>query len=144
KEDYFPPDTVFITGAGWDAGETVRFVFHEEPLIHPDGGYDVAADAAGHIADQTFVIDSSHIGVRFTLTATGQTSGKAAQATFTDNTKTVQAKTRPSPIAASISAILYDGSGTCPNSGGTPNSRGSWNLTSATTTIANASNTNGK
>src|SRR6476469_5428688 len=50
KEDYFPPDTVFITGAGWDAGETVNLVFHEEPLIHPDGGYSVVADGAGHLA----------------------------------------------------------------------------------------------
>ena len=144
KEDYFPPDTVFITGAGWDAGETVNLVFHEEPLIHPDGGYSVVADGAGHLANQTFVIDSSHIGVRFTLTATGQSSGKTAQATFTDATKTVQASTTVSPIAASITAILYNTSGTCTTAGGGPTSLGSFNLTSAVTTIAPATNTNGK
>ena len=144
KEDYFPPDTVFITGAGWDAGETVNLVFHEEPLIHPDGGYSVVADGAGHLANQTFVIDSSHIGVRFTLTATGQSSGKTAQATFTDATKTVQASTTVSPIAASITAILYNTSGTCTTAGGGQTSLGSFNLTSAVTTIAAATNTNGK
>ena len=61
--------------------------------------------------NQSSSIDSSHIGVRFTLTATGQTSGKTAQATFTDATKTVQASTTVSPIAASITAILYNASG---------------------------------
>ena len=38
KEDYSPGDTVIVTGAGWEPGETVSLLFHEDvdPPIHPD------------------------------------------------------------------------------------------------------------
>ena len=143
KEDYFPPDTVIVTGAGWEPGETVSLLLHEDPAVHPDATTNKSADDAGHILDQYFVIDSSHIGVRFTLTATGQTSGKTAQATFTDASKTVQAATSVSPMTATITAILYNASGTC-TTGGSTTSLGSFSLTSTAQTIANATNINGK
>ena len=53
------------------------------------------------------------------------------------------ASTTVSPIAASITAILYNASGTCATQGGST-CLGTFNLTSAATTIAPATNTNGK
>ena len=56
--------------------------------------------------NQQFVIDSAHIGVRFTLTATGQTSGRTAQATFTDatglNSVTMLGTQTPAPVAPAV------------------------------------------
>src|SRR6266404_115199 len=87
KEDYQPGDTVSVTGAGWEPGETVTLLFHEDldPPIHPDKSLTTVADPAGHISNRQYEIEETDLGVRFTLTATGQTSGKTAQATFTDN-----------------------------------------------------------
>ena len=87
KEDYTPGDTVAVSGAGWEPGETVSLLFHEEvsPPIHPDETLSAVADEQGHIFNREYGIDSTDIGIRFTLTATGQTSGRSAQATFTDN-----------------------------------------------------------
>ena len=38
KEDYLPPDTVVVTGAGWEPGETVSLLVHElvDPPVQPD------------------------------------------------------------------------------------------------------------
>ncbi len=90
REDYFPPDTVIVTGAGWEPGETVSLVFHEDvdPQVRPDVTLTAIADGSGHILNQEFVIDSTHVGARFTLTATGLTSGRTAQTTFTDANRT--------------------------------------------------------
>ena len=30
KEDYAPGETVIVTGAGWEPGETVSMLFHED------------------------------------------------------------------------------------------------------------------
>ena len=84
KPDYAPGETVTITGTGWDAGETVRLVLTEDPAIHEARGWDVVADDAGGFVDKSFSPEAHHVGVVFTLTATGQTSGKAAETTFTD------------------------------------------------------------
>jgi uncharacterized repeat protein (TIGR01451 family) len=87
KDDYAPGDTVTVTGTGWEPGETVSLLFHEDanPPIHPDKTLTALADELGHIVNHQYDIDSTDIGVRFTLTATGQTSGRTAQTTFTDN-----------------------------------------------------------
>ena len=90
KDDYFPPDTVVVTGAGWTPGETVQLLFHEDldPPTLEDVTLSAVADEGGHILNQQFVIDSTHVGARFILTATGLTSGLTAQTTFTDANKT--------------------------------------------------------
>jgi YDG domain-containing protein/Big-like domain-containing protein/MBG domain-containing protein len=130
REDYFPPDTVVITGAGWDAGETVTLGLQEDmnPPVHPEVTLTATADAAGHILNQEFEIDSTAIGVRFTLTATGQTSGRTAQATFTDNTGlnsvTMLGTQTPTPVTPGGSAtygtiasnsvqVRFNGNGSC-------------------------------
>src|SRR6266540_7109251 len=35
KTDYAPGEVIIITGAGWDPGEAVTLLLHEEPMIHP-------------------------------------------------------------------------------------------------------------
>ncbi len=87
KEDYQPGDTVTVTGGGWEPGETVTLLFHEEvdPPIHPDKSLSAVADPMGHILSREYEIEETDLGVRFTITATGTTSGRTAQATFTDD-----------------------------------------------------------
>jgi trimeric autotransporter adhesin len=130
REDYFPPDTVIITGAGWEPGETVTLQIQEDvsPPTHPATTLTTTADGAGHILNQQLEIDSTAIGVRFTLTATGQTSGRTAQATFTDatglNSVTMLGVQTPSPInpggsvtygtvASNSVQVRFNGNGSC-------------------------------
>jgi hypothetical protein len=109
KDDYQPGDTVLVTGAGWAPGETVSLLFHEDldPPVHPDKTFTAVADADGHIVNHDYLIDEEDLNVRFTLQATGLTSGKTAQATFTDavNFQSVAVGTQtPTPIAPGASA----------------------------------------
>ena len=111
REDYFPPDTVIITGAGWGPGETVSLLFQQDVEPQRERDPHDGSGQRGHIYDQQFVIDSSHIGVRFTLTATGQTSGKTAQATFTDATQDRhRQRPRSRPSLRRSRPILYNAS----------------------------------
>jgi hypothetical protein len=84
KEDYAPGEIVTITGSGWEPGETVFMQLHEDPLVHGDRTLSAVADENGHIFNNSFSPEEHDIGVRFVLEATGQTSGRTAQATFTD------------------------------------------------------------
>ena len=85
REDYPPGDTVIVTGSGWEPGETVYMLLHEDPLVHGDRTLTATADEQGNIFNNQFVPEEHDLGVRFVLTATGQTSGRTAQTTFTDN-----------------------------------------------------------
>ena len=83
--DYYPGDTVIITGSGWTPGETVTL------NIVSDCGctnetYVVTADADGNIYNADFVIQEWHLGASFVLTATGS-NGNYAETTFTDSPK---------------------------------------------------------
>jgi hypothetical protein len=85
KADYAPGDTVKVSGTGWQPGETVLLHFDETPTVCVNGHNRYAvADENGNIFNDTYLIEQRHIGVSFLLTATGQTSGFTAQATFTD------------------------------------------------------------
>ena len=87
RNDYLPGDTVFITGSGWDSGETVALEIVENPLIHPAETLIVTADDMGDISAE-YAIQEHDLGQAFKLTATGQTSGLTAQTTFTDGKPT--------------------------------------------------------
>ncbi len=85
KPDYAPGEVVVITGTGWLPGETVSMILHEESqLLEPDVTLLSEADADGNIINAVWSPDVNDIGLTFTLTATGQTSGLTAQTTFTD------------------------------------------------------------
>src|SRR5207245_7052654 len=92
QADYPPGGTVYITGAGFQAGETVT----NQVLHIPDTGdnntspahqpWTVTADDAGNFSTTWDVpFDQDELGATLQLTATGQSSGLAAQATFTDS-----------------------------------------------------------
>jgi|GEM_PF-2251314 len=89
KDDYQPGNYVIITGSGWQPGETVSFHFEEEPkpatCVNPHDLIAVA-DSNGNIYNNQFLIKENHLGVKFTLTATGQMSGLTAITNFTDAT----------------------------------------------------------
>src|SRR6266850_1394374 len=91
QSDYPPGSTVYITGAGFAPGETVQC----QVLHIPDSGdnntstahqpWTTTADDSGNISTTWDVpFDEDELGATLQLTATGQTSGLVAQATFTD------------------------------------------------------------
>jgi hypothetical protein len=82
--DYAPGEVVAITGAGWEPGETVVLVLHEDPAECPERELTAIADDEGDIANSDFVVDEHDVGVTFSVTATGLTSGLTAETTFTD------------------------------------------------------------
>ncbi len=85
KEDYQPYETVVVTGTGWLAGETVSLLLHEDADFHGDRTLYATADADGNFVNTEFAPEPHDIGVTFTLTATGQTSGYVAETTFKDS-----------------------------------------------------------
>src|SRR5882724_12887352 len=84
KADYAPGENVVITGSGWEPGETVVLILHEDPQLDPDLQLTSVADANGGFTNADFIVDVFDIGVTFTLTATGGSSRLTAETTFTD------------------------------------------------------------
>lgn len=84
KTDYQPGETVIITGSGWAAGETVRLAVRRESSEAADANLSAVADEYGNILNREFTVGREHVGASFTLTATGQSSGRTATARFTD------------------------------------------------------------
>ena len=82
KADYAPGEVIVITGGGWDPGEAVTLLLHEEPTIHPDRRVTVIADASGNIFDNQFTQDAHDRGVMLQLTARGRNTGLSTQAAF--------------------------------------------------------------
>src|SRR5437867_1998247 len=91
QADYAPGQVVTITGSGWQFGDVVSLVLHEDPAIDTHPTLTATADASGHIFNNQFAPDARDVGVRFYMTATGQTSGSVALATFTDDNFSVGA-----------------------------------------------------
>jgi hypothetical protein len=120
KEDYPPGETVTVTGAGWLAGETVTLRFYEDTVINLNRTLSAVADESGHILNAQFVTMEQDVGVRFVLVATGETSGKTAQTTFTDGTMRITAATPTpfSPNQASSAGLKDNNSITARNQGG--------------------------
>src|SRR5439155_10999767 len=86
KSDYHPGEVVTITGAGWQPGEAVSLVIHEEPTTFGDVALSAVADASGHFANTDYSPEVHDAGFKYTLTAMGQASGFVAQTTFSDTT----------------------------------------------------------
>jgi YDG domain len=83
KADYGPGEMVYLTGSGWQPGESVRIVVNDDGLQEQPWQRDVTltADAAGNIAD-SFELAVWFVA-NYTVTATGEQSGTATTA-FTD------------------------------------------------------------
>ena len=110
RDDYWPGETVTITGSGWQPGETVTLKISEDADTHNDFTYTAVADGQGNITNAQFApIENEvfhHFGMRFYLTATGVAS--TALNTFTDGNSTITGTVRDSvtnaPIAGAIVA----------------------------------------
>jgi large repetitive protein len=84
QDDYAPGEIVHVVGKGWESGETVNLFMSEDPNTHEDVSMDAVADGNGEFSVHFYDVQEHDIGVTFTLTATGQTSGSKAVAVFTD------------------------------------------------------------
>ena len=84
QDDYAPGELVRVTGRGWAPNEIVHFDMTEDPDTHGDVAQDVQADSAGAFDVPFYDVQDHDLGVTFTLTATGQSSGSKAVAVFTD------------------------------------------------------------
>jgi hypothetical protein len=84
KDDYQPGDTVYFTGSGWPANDTLDIVLEDEPATHEPHAWWVPVGEDGTFSDSTYVVDVGDIDVTFTLTATSRASGRSLAVQFTD------------------------------------------------------------
>jgi Bacterial Ig-like domain (group 3) len=85
QEDYPPFSYVYISGTGFEPGETVNMIVVElDPTQQSFEPWDVVADDNGNIETSWYIFSEEFIGATMQVTATGQTSGLTASAIFTD------------------------------------------------------------
>jgi hypothetical protein len=120
KLDYAPGETAVISGTGWQAGETVNIILHEDPHTHTERRLTATADASGNFT-ANYLVDLHDLNVTFIIGAKGQTSGKTAQTTFTDSQPTAVSLTpasvsvTPGNIAGYAANVTMGGNSTnCP------------------------------
>jgi hypothetical protein len=108
KDDYWPGETVTITGSGWQPGETVALKISEDADTHNDFTFAAVADAQGNIVNTEFApIENDvfhHFGMRFYLTATG--GAATALNTFTDGNADISGIVTNSVTGAPISGAI--------------------------------------
>ena len=109
KTHYAPGTTVVITGSGWLPGETVSLKLHEELPLHPDRTFTTVADANGGIDFREFAPEAHAAEVRFVVTATGATSGRQSQTTFTEGTSFTASTTNHNGAGADGLTLLKPG-----------------------------------
>lgn len=114
QDDYAPGELVRVSGHGWGLGETVHLEMTEDPDTHGDVTQDVQADSTGAFSVPFYDVEEHDLGVTFTLTATGLTSGSSATATFTDGN--IKFTTSPASLVASAQYDRFSGNGTCSGS----------------------------
>src|SRR6266542_4845178 len=86
QEDYPPYSYVYFHGTGFQPGETVNMIVVElDPVQQSFEPWDVVADENGNVATSWYISSEELIGATMQVTATGQTSGLTASATFTDS-----------------------------------------------------------
>src|SRR5438046_683137 len=113
KADYAPGENVVITGSGWEPGETVVLILHEDPELDPDLRLTAFADSNGDFTNTDFTVDVFDIGVTFTLTATGLSSGQTAETTFTDAPGTCGNGTVETGEDCDLGSALNGAAGSC-------------------------------
>ena len=85
-DDYPPYSYVYIDGTGFEPGETVNMIVLQlSPNPASYQPWDVVADENGNISTSWYIFSEELVGATMQATATGQTSGLTASATFTDN-----------------------------------------------------------
>jgi HYR domain/PKD domain len=120
RQDYPPFSYVYINGTGFEPGETVNMIVVElDPVQQSFEPWDVVADENGNIATSWYISSDELIGATMQVTATGQTSGLSASATFTDAGAFSYAPTTATPSAiAGGAAVSFSQSVTAPAGNG--------------------------
>src|SRR5215210_7644807 len=121
KADYAPGETVRLSGANWQPGESVHLRVNDDAGSTWSRDVDVTADDAGAIAD-TFNLPDWFVAT-YSVTATGA-SGAVATTSFTDSN--VQPVVAPSGYAAQMTLSKFNSNSGC---SGTPNSTQSVTVT---------------
>ncbi|OLE52801.1 MAG: hypothetical protein AUG51_16645 [Acidobacteria bacterium 13_1_20CM_3_53_8] len=123
--DYAPGTPVHVSGRGFQAYESVTVMLHEDPHIDTENPhtFNVQADAEGSFEFSEYAPEDADVGVTYVLAAVGQTSGRAAQTTFTDGNLKVIVLPAPasgtSPdLFATVTAVSYS-TLDCATGGGT-------------------------
>src|SRR4029077_9368330 len=84
-QDYPPYSYVYITGDGFTPNETVDMLVVELlPIQQSFEPWWVTADENGHFETSWYIFTDELIGATMQVTATGESSGFSASATFTD------------------------------------------------------------
>ena len=109
KDDYSPGDTVWFTGAGWPANDTLDILLEDEPATHEPHTWSVPVGEDGTFRDSTYVVDVGDLGVTFTLTATSRSTERWLTVVFTDGN--FKYTTDPNNLVATIPFQRF--SGTC-------------------------------
>lgn len=85
QDDYAPGEVVHLVGRGWKPGEVVHLFMTESPERHEDIASMVQADSVGAFSTHFYDVQEHDLGVTFTLTGTGQSSGSVVTVVFTDS-----------------------------------------------------------
>src|SRR5947207_7496407 len=85
REDYSPFSYVYITGTGFQAGETVDMIVVElSPIQQSFVPWTAVADENGNFQTSWYVFTEDLMGATMQVTGTGELSQLTASATFTD------------------------------------------------------------
>src|SRR5260370_9760342 len=93
-------------GAGWAPGETVTTQIQETDT--DDTFLSDTADSSGAFSDTNFSIQDTDGGVKFLMTATGQSSGQTAQYKFTDTVTSVTVSPTNNNVADGSTSSNYN------------------------------------
>ena len=118
KDDYAPGDTVWFTGAGWPANDTLDILLEDEPATHEPHTWWVPVGEDGTFRDSTYVVDVGDLGVTFTLTATSRVTDRWLTVMFTDGNIRIQSNR--AGVTFTVTATKYIGSGNCTTGAQTP------------------------
>jgi len=99
KDDYSPGEVVHLRGSGWAPGETIQLHMSESPDTHGDVDRTVVVDGTGAFSIHFYDVQEHDLGVIFTLTGTGATSGSSVTVTFTDGSILLQPIPAPNPFS---------------------------------------------
>ncbi len=109
KDDYSPGDTVWFTGAGWPANDTLDILLEDEPATHEPHTWWVPVGEDGGFRDSTYVVDINDIGVNFTLTATSRATDRWLTVQFTDGNVRVTAA--PDGVVFVVTRTVFSAAG---------------------------------
>jgi hypothetical protein len=101
KLDYSPGQTAIISGTGWQGGETVNIILHEDPHTHTERRLTATANSDGNF-QINYLVEAHDFGVTFIVGAKGSSSGRTAQTTFTD-ARQFQVAITPTSAAQNVS-----------------------------------------